>query len=649
MTLGTLLLVAALKGAVVLGGAWLTMRAFPRMSAALRHLVWASALGALVLMPVLIRVVPSLQSRFVPTIPVVTSIQTRELPHAVETRAPSPTTAAEQLSARMVDRTADATSATVSRSAKERSIDLERWFPIAWAVVAAALLLRIIFGRLRLAMLARNAREVDDGDWLLLVQRLAHRLDISRPVTLLRSDRSCVPMTWGLVYPTVLLPVDADEWTDERRTIVLLHELAHVNRLDAFTQSVAQIATAVFWFNPLSWLAARAMRIERELACDDCVLAGGARPSDYAQDLLQIARSFSRSSDLAAAALAMARRGDLEDRLMAILDPSTDRSAVSRTRLLGATLGILAVSIPLAALSPAPVQAAELPMISRAPMSIAEPIVTKSAAASSPEQIVEVSPKAAASIARILSTPFAEGPRVIPAAGTVTAHVESRPVASTPSPLSRKGLTEPDRETLISVAQAATKLTSSYDKAELLVPIAKYYLADDELATAYVTAAASISGDYDCARAMNALLAGNAPLSDKVVELAMNATATRMTADYDKGNVIGAALGDTRVLGPDARRAVIAAIATIRASYDRRVAIHNFVKNRQFNEQDAIGLINATTKISGSYDRAEALVDISAHHGLDDAGVRQAYMKAAETITAPSDYRRAIEALVKRS
>ncbi len=197
----------------------------------------------------------------------------------------------------------------------------------------------------------------------------------------------------------------------------------------------------------------------------------------------------------------------------------------------------------------------------------------------------------------------------------------------------------PDRETLLSVAQAALKLTSGYDKAELLVPIAKYYLADDGLATAYMTAAASIADDYNCARAIGALLAGNTPLSDKVVEVAMNAAATRMKSDYEKRSVIEATVGNQRALGPESRRSVIAAIATISASYDRRAAISAFVAGRQFNEQDAIGLINATTTISGSYDRAEALIDIATHHGLADAGVRDAYMKAAETIKAGSDYR----------
>jgi beta-lactamase regulating signal transducer with metallopeptidase domain len=103
----------------------------------------------------------------------------------------------------------------------------------------------------------RRARAVHDAGWLSLVQRLANGMGIARPVTLLRSDRACVPMTWGVVYPRVLLPADADAWTADRRTIVLLHELAHVKRLDAFTQFVAQVSVAAFWFNPIVWFAAR--------------------------------------------------------------------------------------------------------------------------------------------------------------------------------------------------------------------------------------------------------------------------------------------------------------------------------------------------------------------------------------------------------
>lgn len=645
MTLASLVLLAAVKGSVLLVVAWVVMRVWPRLSAAFRHLVWAAALGGLLLMPLLLRVVPTFRSRFVPAIPVVTSIETTDLRRVPAATPADPTTAAE--------RTRNAVAADVTAPSLEagprHSINLELWFPIAWAAVAFALLMRVALGRLRLLLLARNASIVDDGEWLLLAQRLAYRLDISRPITLLRGDRSCVPMTWGLVYPTVLLPAEADNWTAERRTIVLLHELAHVNRLDAFTQLIAQVATAIFWFNPLAWLAARAMRVERELACDDCVLASGARPSDYAQDLLQIARSFSTRSDLAVAALAMARRGDLEERLLSILDPATDRRAVSRTRLIGATCGILALSVPLAALSPAPVEAAERSF---------HAVVASTPVASAPVEHESIAPAyqrvsptraGSSSVEGLVALSMADVQRIpIPTTNGLF-KIPSAPLAHQPNVDAPKGrAATPDRETLMSVAQAAMKLTSAYDKAELLVPIAKYYLADDGLATAYITAAASITADYDCSRAMGALFAGNAPLSDKVVELAMNAVAILIKSDYEKGRVITATLGDERVLGPDARRAVIGAIATISGSYDRRVAISAFVSRRQFNEQDAIGLINAATKITGNYDRAEALIDIATHHGLDDAAVRQAYVTATETIKSASDYRRAIEALVKR-
>lgn len=624
MSLGILVLTAAAKGSVLVAAAWVATRAFPRMSAALRHLIWACALGGLVLMPLLVRIVPSVESPFVPTLPIVTAIQTANVvpapPATVAGAGLMKANAVDGATSLARDGSGEIDARKTTQLSTARSIDLVSWLPFVWAVVAAALLLRVLIGRLRLALLAQRASVVDDGDWLLLVQRLAHRLGISRPVTVLRADRSCVPMTWGIVYPTVLLPPDADTWTLERRTIVLLHELAHVSRFDAFTQLVAQLATAVFWFNPLTWLAARAMRVERELACDDCVLASGARPSDYAQDLLQIARTFSTTSNVAAAALAMARRGDLEDRLMAILDPMADRTAVSPPRIIGTALGIVAVAVSLAALSP----------------------VSVHAAATSTPTAGAVSESLPPTVAKVASSaPF-----------TPSATADSAPIASIPAGAAVRKAPElpagPDRETLISVAHAAAKLTSSYDKAELLVPIAKFYLADDELATAYIAAAASIESDYECSRTIRALLETRNAVSDKAVALAMRAASAHLASDYEMGNVIAAAIKTDRALGPDARSSIITAITTIRGDYTRRVAISAFVQRGSFTDQDAVALISSAGAISSQYDRAQALVDIAAAHGLDDADVRQAYLKAVETLAPSSEYRRAIGALVKR-
>ena len=94
--------------------------------------------------------------------------------------------------------------------------------------------------------------------------------------------------------------------------------------------SIAQLACALYWFNPLAWIAARHIRTERERACDDLVLACGTRGPDYAEELLEIARVMRGGrypALLAGATLAMAHRSQLEGRLIAILDPKVPRSA----------------------------------------------------------------------------------------------------------------------------------------------------------------------------------------------------------------------------------------------------------------------------------------------------------------------------------
>src|SRR5262249_59180652 len=114
---------------------------------------------------------------------------------------------------------------------------------------------------------------------------------------------------------------------------------------------VAQSATVLYWFHPLVWVMARAMRAERERACDDQVLAAGTKASDYAHELLDIVSSL-RQPELAAA-LAMARRSQLEGRVLAVLNPGLKRGSVSRKTTLVVALLVLIIAAPIAALRPA--------------------------------------------------------------------------------------------------------------------------------------------------------------------------------------------------------------------------------------------------------------------------------------------------------
>jgi beta-lactamase regulating signal transducer with metallopeptidase domain len=192
-----------------------------------------------------------------------------------------------------------------------------------WLGGAGLLLLAMAVGSLRLRALRRTAHPPTNDDWGRLLHALRGELKIGRRVTLLQSADEMMPATWGWWRPVILLPAAADEWPPERRRVVLLHELAHVKRWDCLTQWVARLAGAVYWFNPLVWVAARRMSVERESACDDLVLRGGCKASDYAGHLLEIARTFRRVPQVAA--IAMARSARLEGRIAAIVDATRPR------------------------------------------------------------------------------------------------------------------------------------------------------------------------------------------------------------------------------------------------------------------------------------------------------------------------------------
>jgi beta-lactamase regulating signal transducer with metallopeptidase domain len=218
----------------------------------------------------------------------------------------------------------------------------------AWLAVAILILAVPLVGRLALWRLAREAEPIEGGDWAELLGDLTGQLGLARPVRLLQGRHALMPMTWGWVRPVVLLPDGADQWSASRRRDVLLHELAHVQRLDCLTQALAQMASALYWFNPLAWLAAGRMRIERERACDDIVLLAGCRASDYAAHLLDLARSLRSRHRHSLAALAMARPSQLEGRLLAILDAGRPRRGLTRPAVV---LGLIALTVLILPLS----------------------------------------------------------------------------------------------------------------------------------------------------------------------------------------------------------------------------------------------------------------------------------------------------------
>ena len=320
----------AVKSGIVLLAAWGLTLGLRRASAAARHWVWSLAMIGLLILPALSYAVPEWRIGLVALpageIGAAPAIEAGAVASAKEMIAP------ESRSTRYDRELASPVSganAFAGGGVAEASFDWGRLSFALWLVGLGLVAFQMTGASFRVRRLARGASPITDGAWVSLARQLAARLRLRSRVALLRTEKVTVPMTWGALRSVVMLPEEAETWSEECRRIVLLHELAHIKRRDCLTQNLAQLACAIYWFNPLVWMASRRLRIERELACDDQVLAAGTKASEYAGHLVEIARSYRANRDLSAVSAGMAC-SQLESRVRSILDPCARRRGLDR-------------------------------------------------------------------------------------------------------------------------------------------------------------------------------------------------------------------------------------------------------------------------------------------------------------------------------
>jgi HEAT repeat protein/beta-lactamase regulating signal transducer with metallopeptidase domain len=343
---------AIVKASVVLGVAGLVAASLRRASASARHFVWTLGLLSALAAPALSLALPRWE---LPIVTVAATPRVEPSPAASTATAPPLRAKHERSAGSVAGPSIDLPPANETQAPTAPA--LPSWPVVAfavWALGAFAIVSRMLVGLLAVQWMSRRTPEVASAPWLAQAQALARELGLSR-VRFLRGAAGTMPMAWGIVRQSVVVPSDADAWPAHRVRVVLLHELAHVKRRDCLTHLVAQLACAAYWFNPLVWMAARRLRTERERACDDLVLAAGTRGSDYADQLLDIARVMHAGrfpAVFAGASLAMAQRSQLEGRLMAILDPSVPRRGLSRARAAAAAVVFAAVMMTIASVQP---------------------------------------------------------------------------------------------------------------------------------------------------------------------------------------------------------------------------------------------------------------------------------------------------------
>jgi beta-lactamase regulating signal transducer with metallopeptidase domain len=283
-------------------------------SAASRHMIWTLALATLLVLPFTKLAAP----RWTIGLPVKT----------VQTVLPPISAPVE-----VIPVTARASAAPVSVPTHSRSLpSWQTLLMLEWMAGVVAVLSYRVLGSWRLRRLRLQSEPVTDER----LPSLAAECGLENRVELRRSSQCRVPLTWGLWRPIVVLPDTALAWPQERLAAALRHEFGHIRRQDCLTLLLAQVVCALYWMNPLVWLAAQRLRMAQEQACDDLVLRSGASAADYAELLVQTVRSLNGQRLVGRHALAMAQPSTLAARVAAIVDDQRNRGPLGRSaRVIG--------------------------------------------------------------------------------------------------------------------------------------------------------------------------------------------------------------------------------------------------------------------------------------------------------------------------
>lgn len=224
---------------------------------------------------------------------------------------------------------------------------------LAWLALAGIGLARVMMGLWQVRRLHNGSHAIPVEQLGPELEKIVQEFSKTRRVSILVSDTLEVPTAIGFFRPAVIVPTWlAQEGPSEELKHAVLHELAHLRRRDDWTNLIQKTVRAVLFFHPGVWWMDRELALDREMACDDAVVAQTSSPQTYAQCLAKLAEKNFLRRQIALAQAAVSRMCHLSARVARILEPGrpaaaqTWKSAVPAVTVLAALCGLSASGAP---------------------------------------------------------------------------------------------------------------------------------------------------------------------------------------------------------------------------------------------------------------------------------------------------------------
>ena len=321
----------------MIGSAWFSGSFFTGLGWALFHFLWQGALVAAVLAAlglVLARRTPAVRYAVacgalatMLVLPAATawSIAVRGAHRATDVPGRS-ANAAGTIPVSAISVPSGVADSLLSETLRGRLEAIRPWALLAWLAGVLFLSIRFLGGLTTANRLTRRGARPAEAEWQEMLERLAARLAVTRPVRLLQSAVVKVPTAIGAFRPVILLPASVFTGLPARGLEALIaHELAHVRRHDYLVNLIQTAAETLLFYHPAVWWVSSRIRAEREQCCDDLAIAATGDARTYARALFRLEEMRGAAPRLAVAA----GGGNLWKRVLRLLSEAPPSAAGS--------------------------------------------------------------------------------------------------------------------------------------------------------------------------------------------------------------------------------------------------------------------------------------------------------------------------------
>ena len=182
--------------------------------------------------------------------------------------------------------------------------DLDKYLFAIWIIGCLFTLVYFIYNIVKIHLIQKKAFLITSENEPELYQQYIschEKLKIRRHVALYASCNISSPVSYGLLYPKVIIPQDMDILLSEQDVYyIFLHELQHYKHKDAALNYISCILQIIYWFNPFIWYGFHILQKDREIACDNSVIniIGKNNCIDYGYTLIRYAEKMQHNAFL---------------------------------------------------------------------------------------------------------------------------------------------------------------------------------------------------------------------------------------------------------------------------------------------------------------------------------------------------------------